>query len=82
MLETLEEAKYRKHMPGQMQETHAWPNVGNIWIGTNPYLIKRGACPPFDYILLLAIPYIFMFWPCHIIKSFDNPYNKNIWQPV
>ena len=25
-------AKCRKHMLGQMQETHAWPTVGNIWI--------------------------------------------------
>ena len=49
--------KKHKHMLWQMQETHAWPKVGNIWIGQVICSKKGGQAPP----LLLDID-----WQIHI----------------
>ena len=57
---------------GQTLEIYGLAKCWNIWTGQmleiygmapNPYLIKRGACPPFNYILFWANPYISNIWP-------------------
>ena len=56
-------------MLGQMQETHDWPNVGNIGNGTNPYLIKRGLAP-FQLQTMLCQSLYFQHLAKHVFPAF------------
>ena len=98
-----------KYMLGPKTKTHAWANAGNTCLAkcwkhmlgqmleiyglANLYLIKRGACPPLNYILLGQSIYFqhlapacvfvfgpsmcFCFWPQHVFMFLAQACIKN-----